>query len=333
MSEPLSYSKNYDKLSYNEIQILEKAKKSISDFVENSALLSDVEYATRNVHAKTYAVLKGELIINKDLDENVRKIFGDEKYTVTARLSHASPKISNQKNVFPAYGFAFKIKNEQDKTIANYPLVNFPLLPVNSPIRLLKILIAMNHYQIKGWTRILPLLKQIGCNIPAILRFSFFKNCWNLLLKRKDFILSSDFYSVGAYRFDDKMIKIKISPVSVPKKFEQEISVKESLEKFFVSNEYVAEVLVQFCYDLKNQPIDKLHREWKNSPYLKLGVIKFNKNSILNPKSCENELLSFNPFESAEILQPVGKIQQLRNEAYKTSLQARKKINKLLKYQ
>lgn len=333
MSEPLSYSKNYDKLSYNEIQILEKAKKSISDFVENSALLSDVEYATRNVHAKTYAVLKGELIINKDLDENVRKIFGDEKYTVTARLSHASPKINNQKNVFPAYGFAFKIKNEQDKTIANYPLVNFPLLPVNSPTRLLKILIATNHYQIKGWTRILPLLKQIGCNIPAILRFSFFKNCWNLLLKRKDFILSSDFYSVGAYRFDDKMIKIKISPVSVPKKFEQEISVKESLEIFFASDEYVAEVLVQFCYDLKNQPIDKLHREWKNSPYLKLGVIKFNKNSILNPKSCENELLSFNPFESAEILQPVGKIQQLRNEAYKTSLQARKKINKLLKYQ
>ena len=114
MSEPLSYSKNYDKLSYNEIQILEKAKKSISDFVENSALLSDVEYATRNVHAKTYAVLKGELIINKDLDENVRKIFGDEKYTVTARLSHANPKINTQKNVFPAYGFAFKIKNEQE---------------------------------------------------------------------------------------------------------------------------------------------------------------------------------------------------------------------------
>ncbi|MFC3160869.1 hypothetical protein ACFOEQ_22660 [Chryseobacterium arachidis] len=72
--------------------------------------------------------------------------------------------------------------------------------------------------------------------------------------------------------------------------------------------------------------------EWKNSPYIKIGEVKIDKNGLLNPASCDNEMLSFNPFESKIFFQPVGKIQKLRDEAYKVSIQTRRKMNKLLKY-
>ena len=299
MPNPLRYNKNFEKLSYEEKQLFEETKKSIADFVEYSSTISDVNYATRNAHAKTYAVLKGTFIISKDI---------------------------------PAYGFAIKIKDDSGRTISNYPLVNFPLFPVNSVSVFLKLFASLNRFFVKKWSNLFPLLKQIYKIIPYTLNPSFLKNVWKFILNKNNFILSFDFHSVGVYRFDDKMIKIKVSPKHVQKNFGRNQSVKEAVETFCGTHDFAANVYIQFCYDLNDQPINKLNIEWKNSPFIKIGEIKIDKNSLLNPKGCENELLSFNPFDSAEIFQPVGKIQKLRDEAYKVSLQTRKKINKLLKY-
>lgn len=332
MPNPLKYNKNFEKLSYEEKQLLEETKKSIADFVEYSSTISDVNYATRNAHAKTYAVLKGEFIINKDIPNNLKSVFDSDKYEITARLSNAHLKINKNKKDFPAYGFAIKIKDDSGRTISNYPLVNFPLFPVNSVSVFLKLFTSLNRFFVKKWSNSFSVLKQVYKVIPFTLNLSFLKNIWKLLLNKNNFMLSFDYHSVGAYRFDDKMIKIKVSPKNVERNFGKKDSVKEAVESFCRNHDYLAEVYIQFCYDLKDQPINKLNVEWKNSPFIKIGEIKIEKNSLLNPKGCENELLSFNPFESAEIFQPVGKIQRLRDEAYKVSLQTRKKINKLLKY-
>lgn len=332
MPKPLRYNKNFEKLSYEEKQLLEETKKSIVDFVEYSSTISDVNYATRNAHAKTYAVLKGVFIINKDIPQDLKSVFDSEQYEITARLSNAHLKINKSKKDIPAYGFSIKIKDDSGKTISNYPLVNFPLFPVNSVSIFLKLFTSLNRFFIKKWSHLFSVLKQIYKVIPFTLNPSFLKNVWKFLLNKNNFILSFDFHSVGAYRFDDKMIKIKVSPKNVDKNFAKKQSVKDAVEVFFRTHDFVAEVYIQFCYNLKDQPINKLNLEWKNSPFIKIGEIKIKKNSLLNPRSCENELLSFNPFDSAEIFQPVGKIQKLRDEAYKVSLQTRKKINKLLKY-
>lgn len=332
MLNPLRYNKNFEKLSYEEKQLLEETKQSIADFVEYSSTINDVNYATRNAHAKTYAVLRGEFIISKDIPEQLKYVFDNEKYEITARLSNAHLKINKTGKDFPAYGFSIKIKDESGRTISNYPLANFPLFPINSVSVFLKLFTSLNRFFLKKWSHWFSLLKQIYKIIPSILNPSFLKNTGKFILNRNNFILSFDYYSVGAYRFDDKMIKIKISPQNVQKNFGKRSRAKQSIENYCIANDYSANVFIQFCYDLKDQPINALNVEWKNSPYIKIGEIKIEKNSLLNPASCENELLSFNPFESAEIFQPVGKIQKLRDEAYKVSWQTRKKINKLLKY-
>jgi len=332
MPDPLKYNKNFDKLSYEEKQLLEETKKSIADFVEQSPSISDVNYATRNAHAKTYTILSGHFVINTDLPQNLKYLFDKEKYEIIARLSNANLKIKKNKKDIPAYGFSIKIKDDAGRTISNYPLVNFPLFPTNSVSSFLKMFTNINKFYAKKWGNWISFAKNIWKVIPSLMTFSFIKHSIALFLKRNDFILSFDYHSVGAYRLDDKMMKIKINPKDIQKKFGTRKEVRNSVKSYFASNDYEAEVFIQLCYDLKDQPINKLNIEWKNSPFIKIGELRFEKNSFQNSINCDNELLSFNPFESAEIFQPVGKIQKLRDEAYKVSLQTRKKINKLLKY-
>lgn len=331
MPDPLKYNRDYDKLTDEEKILFEINKKSISDFVEQSASLSDVNYATRNAHAKTYAVANGKFIISENISPKLQHIFDKKVYDLTIRLSNAHLKIIKGKKEIPAYGFAVKIKDEQGNLIANYPLVNFPLFPINSVCTFLKLFTSINQFYIKKWSSF-SLLAQIAKVIPSTCTPSFIKNLFKLFHKRNDFILSFDFHSVGAYRLGDYMVKIKLAPQFVDKKFNKNKKMKEAVEEYLKSRAFTADVYLQFCYDIKDQPINQLNVEWKNSPFIKIGELKIGKDNLLNPASCENELLSFNPYESKALFQPVGKIQRLREEAYKVSLKTRVKINKLLKY-
>ena len=246
------------------------------------------------------------------------------------RLSNAQFKITNSKRDIPAYGFAVQIRDENNNLLSNYPLVNFPLFPVNSVSTFLKLFTAINQSYNNKWSSLFSLIAQILKVIPSILTASFIKNALKLFSKRNDFILSFDYHSVGAYRLGDYMMKIKISPRSVNKNMDKKQNVKKALRNYLQKNDFTADVLIQLCYDLKDQPINRLNVEWKNSPYIKIGEVKINQDALLDPRDCSNELLSFNPFESKMIFQPVGKIQKLRDGAYKVSVQTRRKINTLL---
>ena len=331
MPDPLKYNKKFDQLSDEEKELFEINKKSIADFVEQSPSVSDVDYATRNAHAKTYAVAKGEFLIDPNIPDELKQFFDKEKFDLTIRFSNAHLKVKNSKKDIPAYGFSVKIKDENGQLLANYPLVNFPLFPINSISTFLKLFTSVNRFFIKKWSSF-SLMIQILKVIPSTFTGSFLKNIIKLLLHKNDFFLSFDYHSVGAYRLGENMIKIKLSPKYVDKNFGKKLKVKDAIESYFQSNEFVADILIQICYNLEDQPINKLNVEWRNSPFIKIGEVKIEKNTLLDPRSCENEMLSFNPFESKAFFQPVGKIQKLRDEAYKVSMQTRLKINKLLKY-
>ncbi|MFZ4931170.1 catalase [Chryseobacterium sp. Mn2064] len=330
MPDPLKYNKKFDELNEEEKKLLQINKKTIADFVEQSSSISDVNYATRNAHAKTYAVAKGTFWIDPNIPESLHPFFDKEKFDLTIRFSNAQLKIKNSKKDIPAYGFAVQIKDDNGGLLANYPLVNFPLFPVNSVSTFLKLFTAVNKFYIKKWSSLMPMIIQFVKMIPSVLTGDMIRNVVKLMGKRNDFILSFDYYSIGAYRLGDQMIKIKLRPQSVDKSIGRKQKIKDSLKSYFKSNDFTADVLIQICYDLKNQPINTLNVEWKNSPFLKIGEVKIDKDSLLDSRNCNTELLSFNPFESKIFFQPVGKIQKLRDETYKVSIQTRRKINKLL---
>ncbi|RXM37586.1 catalase [Chryseobacterium sp. CH21] len=330
MPDPLKYNKKFDELNEEEKKLLEITKKTIADFVEQSSSISDVNYATRNAHAKTYAVAKGTFWIEPDIPESLQPYFDKEKFDLTIRFSNAQLKIKNAKKDIPAYGFAVQIKDENGVLLANYALVNFPLFPIQSVSTFLKLFTAINRIYMKQWRNLFPMFIQVLKMIPSLLTSDMFRNMLKLIGKRNDFILSFDYYSVGAYRLGDQVIKIKLCPQYVDKNTGRKQKIKESLKSYLLTYDFTADVLIQICYDLKDQPINRLNVEWKNSPFIKIGEVRINKNSLLDSHHCATELLSFNPFESKIFFQPVGKIQKLRDEAYKVSVQTRRKINKLL---
>ncbi len=279
MPNPLKYNKKFDELNEEEKKLLEINKKTIADFVEQSSSISDVNYATRNAHAKTYAAAKGTFRIEPDIPESLQPFFDKEKFDLTIRFSNAQLKIKNAKKDIPAYGFAVQIRDESGTLLANYPLVNFPLFPINSVSTFLKLFTAVNRFYIKKWSSLFTLLLQVIKIVPSLATGDMVRNMIKLLGKRNDFILSFDYYSIGAYRLGDHIIKIKLSPQSVYKNIGKRQKVKDSLKNYLQTHDFTADVLIQVCYDLKDQPINKLNVEWKNSPYIKIGEVKINKGS------------------------------------------------------
>ncbi|MCL8536907.1 catalase [Chryseobacterium gallinarum] len=330
MPNPLQYNKRFDELNEEEKKLLDINKKTIADFVEQSSSISDVNYATRNAHAKTYAVAKGTFCIQPDIPEFLKPFLDKEKFDLTIRFSNAQLTIQNSKKDIPAYGFAVQIRDENGGLLANYPLVNFPLFPVNSVSTFLKLFTAVNKFYIKKWSNLFTLFVQATKMIPSLLTGDMIRNIIKFIGKRNDFILSFDYYSIGAYRLGDHIIKIKLHPKSVDRHTGIKENVKDSLTHYLQAHDFTADVMIQICYNLKDQPINKLNVEWKNSPFITIGEVRIHKGSLLDSRSCTNELLSFNPFESKIFFQPVGKIQKLREEAYRVSVQTRRKINKLL---
>ncbi len=99
MPNPIKYNKKFDELNEEEKELLEINKKTIADFVEQSPSISDVNYATRNAHAKTYAVAKGRFCVDPNIPETLKIFFDKEKFDLMIRFSNAQLKIRNSKKI------------------------------------------------------------------------------------------------------------------------------------------------------------------------------------------------------------------------------------------
>lgn len=321
MRARLRYNSEYDALHPKEKKLLEKLTVSIREFVLKSPTISKVFYKTRDAHATTYNVLEGKFMLHENSEH--LSIFPEKIMDVTLRISNAHLKIVKGKWI-PAYGFSLKLKHGA-QTVANFPLVNFPLFPFNNVTKFLRLFTAINQYYtgnfFKKISNGLHLIWNSTGMFPEILHPSFIKNAVRFIKSRNNFILSFSYHSIGVYRFGNHLVKLKLVPEMASQPYSQ-TSPDVSVEEYMAQNRFFkAELFIQYAYDLKNQPVNQLHREWKDTPYVSIGLLHFD--SIANKKDLKQELLSFNPFENIDALQPVGKIQQLRKRAYEASFKAR----------
>ena len=145
MKTLLKYTSNLDQLSPSENCDLEKAVISVEKFIKSSSKISDVNYATRDAHSKTYATAKGVLRVSEDLPPFITEVFKEKEYELLARFSNANLVINKNGRDAPLYGFSLKIKNMNGQD-ANFPLVNFPLFPTNSPSVFLNFFRSVNTF-------------------------------------------------------------------------------------------------------------------------------------------------------------------------------------------
>ena len=84
MKTLLKYTPDLDQLSPTENTDLAKAMTSVEKFIKSSSKISDVNYATRDAHSKTYATAKGVLKISDDLPQFITEVFQEKEYELLA---------------------------------------------------------------------------------------------------------------------------------------------------------------------------------------------------------------------------------------------------------
>lgn len=187
----------------------------------------------------------------------------------------------------------------------------------------------LNHFQLARGITKAKYLSLIGLytllSFPSFLHPSFIKQSIQFVKNRKKYIMNCNYHSIGVYRWNEYMIKLRLTPLNIHTSHNSasELPIEEYIKKH---GSYHAEMSIQFCYDDTKHPINKLNQEWIDSPFIPIGKLVLDE--VLDKSCIQYEELSFNPFENIELLQPVGKIQKLRKSAYLSSFFARKSPNK-----
>jgi len=334
MNSLQKFSSEFNRLSPQENADLDKALISVQKFIESSAAISELNYATRDAHSKTYATVKAKLEISENLPDFITKIFNQKEYELLLRFSNANLVINKEGREIPVYGFSVKFKNFGQKE-ANFPLVNFPLFPTNSPSVFLKFFTSVNTFLVTKQDNFLV----SAFDLPHLLRNGFSlasdmfsadlgKRIFQFLKHSKDFFFSFKYSGIGCFRLGDFMMKLSVEPQNISSKIGRGEPQKETINWFLSTREPTFNLMIEMCENLENQPINNLKKDWKKAPKFCLGKIKIPKAAFLNSDDPAVENLNFNPFENPEILQPVGKIQQLRKKVYEASIHTRNELNR-----
>ena len=321
MASKIKYSLDFDYLTAEEEILLDKACEAIAGFVSKSDQINKVNHKTRDAHVTPYSTLKGIFFVNDNFEES--HVFPDKELNCLIRISNAHLKKVSQESTVPAYGFSLKILDGEN-TVANFPLVNFPLFPINNVSRFLKLFISINrffsgNFLHKIWN-LFGVFKNLISVSPSFFQPSFIMEVLKFLKNWNHFILSFSYHSIGVYRLGDHLVKLKLIPRKIPKRINDK-RIDDSIKNYLNNNSYELDLFVQYCCDLKKQPVNQLNKLWKDSESIQIGTIKISGLIDRNDRAVEE--MSFNPFENIKALQPVGRIQKLRDKAYKTSYKIR----------
>ena len=333
MNSLVKYNPEFDQLSPQENLDLDKAVQSVEKFIESSSKISEVDYATRDAHSKTYATVKASLKISDDLPEFITEIFDQKHYDILARFSNGNLVINKKGRDNPLYGFSLKIKNVNGKE-ANFPLVNFPLFPTNSPSVFLKFFTSVNTFLITKQDNFVVsvldvphLLKNGFSLISSMFSVDITKKIIKFLSHQKDFFFSFNYAGIGCYRIGNNIMKLSLTPENINPKIGRGEPQKESINWFLSTQESTYHLMIELCENIEDQPVNDLMKDWKNAPKYCLGKITIPKASLVNSDDPKIENLNFDPFANAENLQPVGKIQQIRKKVYEASISTRNRLN------
>ena len=130
----------------------------------------------------------------------------------------------------------------------------------------------------------------------------------------------------------DKVVKIRLKPTKY--KATQEEPLMDQTQKmyeYFVKEELSLDFQVQVGTTENRTPVNNLLKKWseRSSKFVTVGRIVLPNQDITEYRKMAYENLSFNPFENADELKPVGRMQKIRQKIYNTSIAARQHLNQI----
>jgi hypothetical protein len=347
LSNAVRYASDIEVMNENEAQLTAEIVGQMLQ--SNRCAFERHRHAIRDAHAKSHAVLKGELTVHDNLPPELKQgIFAAERtFGVVARLSSAPSDIHSDKTPTPR-GFAIKVigvdgerlsadigGSNQDLLMVNFPVLAFGTIAKYK--RMLSILEANAHapdiFQqlVAGTARgAKEMLEVLGGTAGATLEG---------VGRDNNHPLGESYHTQGAIRFGDYVAKLALCPNSeavcaLTGKAVQDVefsSMRDVIEAHFADHGAVYELSAQLCTDLEAMPVEDASVRWdeEKSPLRPVATLRFAPQTTYSPERqvYGDDILSFNPWNGVEAHRPLGGIMRIRRVAYERSTAYRHTMN------
>ncbi len=342
------YDDSVETTQPGEAELIEKIVASMARV--NKRVFDQNRHATRDAHAKSHGVLRGELTVYENLPDPLRQgVFrAARSYPIMARLSSAPGHI--QSDTIPApFGMALKLigvegkkylPGHEDDVTQDFLLVNNPTIPFGDVATYWK---TQRLLEAQGDP---PELVQkaaatIASGVNAALKLAGHGNPFlEAIGAPRTHILGETFHSMAALRYGDYFGKIRAAPLSESVKALTgqaldssigESGIRDRVVEFFRDNAAEYELRVQLCTDLARMPVEDASVAWppEESPHQPIAKISFPPQDAYSParRVYADDVLSFNPWHCLPEHRPLGSIMRVRIKAYETSSKFRHEMN------
>ncbi|TXD97652.1 catalase family protein [Psychrobacter frigidicola] len=351
------YDTKYIELSEQDERNIRTITDDIRNYITRSDKASNVNYHTRDAHAKGYCALKAKF----EILDNIPKEYAQGLYAKSGihdaviRFSNGASRVSPDRKLGLAQGLAIKVfdvlgeklaPGEEDSTTFDFNLINHPVFFCNrieDYAYISKLFLELPEYSEKGAIGKAQLafnwLTNYGSRLPTKESLKTFKTLGGFTSIEPKNTLLYDFHSQGVVRHGEYMAKIRVKPTEASnekvKRRDLDLATKEEAIRPLIINEirehdYEFEVQIQLCRNPKKQPIEELTTEWKESdaPFVTVARLTIPCQDVPDDGNFDiMENLSFTPFRCLEENRPIGNLQQSRLKAYQIASETRHELN------
>ena len=350
LKAPIPYSPDVEKLDPQEAETSRKLTETFEKIIDTTH--KDYGDAMRGVHAKSHALLEGELTVHADLPpELAQGIFQPGRtYPVLIRMS-AIPGDPIRDSVSLPRGFSFKVigvegerlPTSEGEVTQDFVFATGAVFSAPTPEKFLPNvkLLSTTTDKAEGAKEMLskvlqPIekaLEAVGIKSAKITAFGGYPNT-NPIGDR--------YYSQAPFRFGDYIAKFDVSPESpnfrlrADQKIDQDKgpnAIRDLLKDIFAMEGGAWTMRAQLCRDLEENLIEDAATEWPEAenPYLPIATITVKPQTSWSSERAQvvDEQTAFRPWHGIMAHQPLGGVNRSRRSVYLDTQNYRSKLNGL----
>ncbi|TGE23658.1 catalase [Hymenobacter aquaticus] len=332
----------------NEQQLMEETVAAMRRMAQSQ--FDQHRHANRDAHAKSHAIVRGELHIPADLPPHLAQgLFAlPGTYPVIIRLSTAAGQLLPDK-VSGFRGFALKVLNvpgpklgpeDLDALTQDWLLVNHPAIATGT--------VQQYHDAVLKAEKTAGLPEEVR-TVASVVGQAVHKGLAAVGVQKdllplgldqpQNHILGETFHSMGTFRYGDYLAKISVAPLSENvraltgqvQSIEADSAWRDILGAFFREQGAEYELRAQLCTNLDTMPVEDGSVEWPaaDSPFQPIGRLVITAQESYSParRVFGDDVLSFSPFHCLPAHQPLGSINRVRRLAYPSSSRFRHEQN------
>jgi hypothetical protein len=347
MNAPIPYSASVEVLEPDEGQTLQELIETLLKI--SKITYADGHHALRSVHAKSHAILKGELAVLANLPpELAQGIFtAGSVYPVIMRFS-STPGDLLDDSVSTPRGLALKLigvpgdrlpGSEQDST-QDFIMINGPAFAAPNAKKFLGKLKLL-----AGTTDKAPHLKSaLAATLRGAEKLLESVGGQSGTLKSlggepATHPLGETYFTQVPMRFGSYIAKLSLAPSAALARLKgvpvaitkSPNALRETLQEFFRGSEAVWELRAQLCRDLKKMPVEDASVVWPEelSPFVPIAHLTVPMQAAWSASraAAVDDGIAFSPWHGTTDHRPLGSVMRARKASYEASAKFRAEHN------